>query len=75
MLNALILTFAEGLTLCYIYLLTYLIKWLKNPDAEYSEGVWLGVFYTVGIIISMIARNYYIFSGYVMSIRVRKAVI
>jgi hypothetical protein len=66
---------AEGITIGYIYLLTFLIRWLQDPEASVSQGIWLCAIYVVMIFVSVFIRNQYIMNGYQMAIMVRKAVI
>lgn len=67
--------FAEGITVSYVYFLFYLISYLKDPEAEYTDGIWLVCVYSSGVFISSVLRNKYIFDGYVMAIKIRKAIV
>jgi ATP-binding cassette, subfamily C (CFTR/MRP), member 4 len=66
---------AEGITVSYVYFLFYLISYLKDPLAPYTDGIWLVCVYSFAIALSTLFRNYYIFLGYVIAIRMRKAIV
>jgi ABC-type multidrug transport system fused ATPase/permease subunit len=66
---------AEGITVSYVYFLFYLISYLKDPDAPYTDGIWLICVYSAAVALSTVFRNYYIFLGYVIAIKMRKAIV
>ncbi len=66
---------AEGITVSYVYFLFYLISYLKDPEAPYTDGIWLICVYSAAVAVSTLFRNYYIFLGYVIAIKMRKAIV
>jgi len=66
---------SESITVTYTYFLVYLIDYLKDPDQPITRGVWLVVVYSIAVIISTFFRNYYIFLGYNIAVRMRKAIV
>jgi ABC-type multidrug transport system fused ATPase/permease subunit len=58
-----------------VYFLFYLIKYLKDPEAPYTDGIWLICVYSASITVATLFRNYYIFLGYAIAIRMRKAIV
>jgi len=53
----------------------YLIAYLKDPEAPYTDGIWMCAVYSAAVFVSAIFRNKYIFDGYLMAIRMRKAIV
>jgi ABC-type multidrug transport system fused ATPase/permease subunit len=70
--NALI---TECMSLTYIYSLTFLINYLKDETAEVKQGIMLAAGFCLLVITSGLMRNYYVFQGYLMAIKVRKILI
>jgi ABC-type multidrug transport system fused ATPase/permease subunit len=66
---------AESITVSYVYFLFYLINYLKDPEAPYTDGIWLVCVYSAAVAIATLFRNYYIFLGYAIAIRMRKAIV
>jgi ABC-type siderophore export system fused ATPase/permease subunit len=72
---ALIAFIAEAITVTYVFFMFYLITYLKNPDAPYTDGIWICAVYSFAVFISTVFRNKYIFDGYLMAIKMRKVVV
>jgi ABC-type multidrug transport system fused ATPase/permease subunit len=66
---------AESITVTYVYCLVYLFEYIKDEEAPATKGVWLCFVYGAAVVIAAICRNYYIFLGYRMAIRLRKAIV
>ncbi len=63
---------AEGLAVAYTYFLVYLIKYLSDDKQDWKDGLKLVAIYTSAIFVSALFRNYYIFLGYTMAVKMRK---
>lgn len=72
---AICFTLAEGMTAGYNFMLIYLIRFIKDPDATNSDGYYLAAGFITSIIVSGVLRNYYIYAGYIMAVKVRKTFI
>jgi ABC-type multidrug transport system fused ATPase/permease subunit len=66
---------AECITVSYVYFLFYLITYLKDPEAPYTDGIWLICVYSASIAVATLFRNYYIYLGYTIAIRMRKVIV
>lgn len=66
---------AEGITVTYVYFLYFLFDYIKDESAPITDGVYLCVVYGLAIFFSAFFRNYYIFLGYNMAIKMRKAIV
>jgi hypothetical protein len=67
--------FAEAITVSYTYCLQYMFGYLKDEDAEYTTGIWMVCAYAAAIIGQSFFRNYYIYVGYLIAIKMRKVII
>lgn len=65
----------EALTVTYIYYLYFLFDFIKDPSIHYTQGIWLCALFGVAVFICSVCRNYYIFLGYVLAIKMRKAIV
>ena len=72
---SLVALFAEGIIVSTVYFLFYLINYLKDPEAPITDGVWICTVYCSAVAVSVVLRNKYIFDGYLMAIRMRKALV
>jgi ABC-type multidrug transport system fused ATPase/permease subunit len=52
-----------------------LLIYINTPDEPITKGVWLVVVYSLAILIATFFRNYYIFKGYVVAVRMRKTLV
>lgn len=59
----------------YVYCLFYLFDYIKDPDQPYTKGIWMCAAYGFACWVATIFRNYYMFMGYMMAIRLRKAIV
>lgn len=66
---------AEAITVTYVYFLYFLFEFIKDTSIDYKQGILLICVYGTAVIVSCLARNYYMFLGYIMAIRLRKAVV
>jgi ABC-type bacteriocin/lantibiotic exporter with double-glycine peptidase domain len=66
---------AECLSVCYTFMLMYIIRYLKDENAEVKEGMILAGGFSFLVLISGLFRNYYIFGGYHMAVKVRKVLV
>lgn len=66
---------AESVTVSYVYFLKYLFAFLKDPNLSATTGVWYVCVYSFAVLFSTFFRNYYMYLGYVIAIRLRKAVV
>ena len=63
------------MTLAYIYLTLWIVKWISDESASMKRGVILCSIFTILVITSIITRNSYIQLGGVMEIKVRKILV
>lgn len=73
--SALTFTISECMTAGYNYMLIFLIGFLKDKEATNQEGYLLVAAFISAIVVSGVLRNYYIYSGYFMAVKVRKTFI
>jgi ABC-type multidrug transport system fused ATPase/permease subunit len=66
---------AEGIAVTYVYFLYFLFEYIKDPSIPYTTGIWMVVIYGLAVFSSAICKNYYIFLGYNLAVRLRKAVV
>lgn len=52
-----------------------MLTYINTPDEPITKGVWLVVVYSLAILLSTFFRNYYIFKGYVVAVRMRKTLV
>lgn len=67
--------FAELTSLFYSYLLLYILKYLKDDCAVWTDGLRLVLIFAGLILVGNFIRNYYVFNGLVMGVRVRKTLV
>lgn len=67
--------FGETFAIGYTSFLVVLIAFIKNPEAEVLEGIgYLAIFISM-MILAALNRNFYISSGYILSVKMRKAIV
>jgi ABC-type multidrug transport system fused ATPase/permease subunit len=66
---------AELSSLFYSFLLLYILKYLKDDCADWTDGVRLVSIFAGLIFVSNFIRNYYVFNGLVMGVRLRKTLV
>ena len=59
----------------YTSFIVYLIDYLKDEKAETKDGILLVLAFGSLMITSLVSRNYYVFYGYMVSVRIRKTLI
>ena len=57
------------------YFISFLIEYLRDEQADYTEGIKLLAIFGVVCIIQQLCRNYYIHVGYMTSIRMRRTLV
>lgn len=66
---------SEGLSVGFTSFLTYLIRYLKDPDAPITDGIIYLSIFTVMICASVLFRNYAYFISYNWTISIRKSLV
>ena len=57
------------------YFISFLIDYLRDEQADYTEGIKLIAIFSLVCIIQQLCRNYYIHLGYMTSIRMRRTLV
>lgn len=66
---------AEIVSVFYSYFIGNLIRFIRNPDAPVTEGVYLTVVFIVAILISSVMRNVFYFHSYRTFLLMRRTLI
>lgn len=65
----------EAITVTYVNYLYYLFEYIKDPSQSWEKGLLLCIVYAAAIFTSALCRNYYMFLGYVLAIKMRKTLV
>jgi len=63
----------SGIFSCYF--ISYLINYLRDETASLEQGIILVVIFCVSNVVSTFCRNFYIFYGFLVSIRMRRTLV
>jgi len=67
--------FAELCSIGYTSFLAVLIGYIQEPEADIWRGVYILAIFATMMTFSFVLKNYYIFYGYMVAIKIRKTVI
>jgi hypothetical protein len=56
-------------------LLLYILRYLKDDDAPWTDGAKLVSIFAALILVGNFLRNYYVFNGLTMGVRIRKTLV
>ena len=62
-----------GIFSCYF--ISFLIKYLRNEEAPYTEGVYLIIIFMVVSLVQQLCRNFYVQYGFITAVRMRRTLV
>ena len=68
-------TFTELITVGYSYFITFMIRYIRDPNREVGQGLLLIFIFTLAQVLAQLLRNRYIQDGNVIATKVRRILV